>query len=59
MQKEKITEMVQSLSDKFKIFKQQNSQVGIGGPRSKLGSYMRQQHIVMGRGGRIDDMSNE
>ena len=33
-QKEQISEMVQSLSEKFKLYKQQNCQVGIGGPRS-------------------------
>ena len=59
-QKEQITEMVQSLSDKFKIFKQQNTQVGIGGPRSKLNYRL---HIVGRPGGggggvRFDDNSN-
>ena len=53
-QKEKITEMVQSLSKDFNVFKQQNCHIGIGGaPRAK---HMRQH--IMGRSGN-DYMNND
>ena len=54
--------MVQSLSDKFKIYKQQNTQAFMLGHRSNKLNY--RMHIVTGRpgggggGGRFDDNSN-
>lgn len=51
--------MVSSLSAKFNLFKRENIQVGIGGPRSKLNYRMKiTGNPRAGGGGRYDDNSN-
>ena len=63
LQKEVINKKVSDLSNKFKVFKQQHSNTGIGGPRTASLNFMygrgkRRDMMVVGEGNRIGDLSN-
>ena len=63
MQKEEINKKVSDLSNKFKVFKQQHSNTGIGGPRTATINFMygrgKRRDMMVGDGNRIGvDQSN-
>lgn len=58
-QKELINEKVAELSKEFTKFKTSRLQFGIGAQRITQQNQMRRHGIVIGGGGRIEDLSSE